>query len=376
MPMNNETIFPVGYHIFHTNKAYNYQLNRWYSLGFTKYEDISNLGKIKTFDDWKTEMNRLAEKALMEKRMMNAAFYYRSAEFYTLQDKSEKGYYYDKFIDLFYQAVEDENYEKLSIPYENGYLSAIKMMPEGEKRGTLLIHGGFDSFIEEWFYVMKYFASKGYEVIGFEGPGQGNVLLKQGIPLDYRWERPVKAILDGLKIEEASLYGLSMGGWFCIRAAAFEPRIKNIIASGHATDYSRIPPPFARWLMMFFIKNFREYTRKSFDNVAQKEGIQGWQMSNLSHITHLPPLESFEYSLNLNEENLHAGVIIQNVLYLTGRNDHFVPYKMHKRQVKLFTNTKSLTDIIFTKKEYAQNHCQIGNIKLAADTICEWLKDK
>lgn len=78
---------------------------------------------------------------------------------------------------------------------------------------------------------------------------------------------------------------------------------------------------------MFFIKNFRAYTRKSFNEMAKKGGIKGWQVSNLAHITHMEPMEAFEYSLNLNEENLACDKIRQNVLYLTGRNDHFIPFK-------------------------------------------------
>jgi len=37
--------FPVGYHQFHKNQVYNFQLNRFYSLGFTKFEDIEEIGK-------------------------------------------------------------------------------------------------------------------------------------------------------------------------------------------------------------------------------------------------------------------------------------------------------------------------------------------
>lgn len=378
--INNQNIsFPVGYYQFHKNQAYNFQLNRWYSLGFMRLEDIKEVGrKINTFDDWKSEMVHLAENAILENRLMNAAFYYRAAEFYTMNGEYPgKEYYYDEFYDLFYKAIEGDKIEKIQIPYESVFLPVIRVTPKDEKKGTIMIHGGFDSFLEEWYFMMKYLANSGYEVIGFEGPGQGNVLIKQGLPLDYRWERPVKAILDYLNIENVSIFGLSMGGWFCIRASAFEPRIKNVIASGHAVNYMKIPPVIAQWLMKFFIKNFRNYTSKSFIKMMKKEGIQSWQTNNLLHITKKEtPLEAFEYSMQLNEENLHSELVKQNVLFLTGRNDHFIPFKMHALQIEALTNAKSITDRIFTKKENAQNHCQIGNIQLMLDVIIEWLQDK
>lgn len=375
----NEFKFPVGYYNFHKNQVFNFQLNRWHSLGFIPFEDIENIGEsINTFEDWKTEMVKLAEKAVLQNRLMNAAFYYRAAEFYTMDgDSPGKNYYYDKFIKLFYEAIKDDKIERIQVPYESDFLPAIRLTPEKENKGMIMLHGGFDSFLEEWYLMMKYLVNKGYEVIGFEGPGQGNVLLKQGLALDYRWERPVKAILDYLNLDNISLFGLSMGGWFCLRAAAFEPRIKNVIATGHAIDYMKIPPAFAQWLMKFFIKNLRSYSEKSFLKMIKKGGMQSWQVNNLIHITKIKnPIEAYEYATQLNQINLHSELVKQNVLLLTGKNDHFIPFKMRDMQLKALINAASITDRVFTKGEHADNHCQIGNIQLMLDAIIDWLKDE
>jgi pimeloyl-ACP methyl ester carboxylesterase len=270
--------FPVGYYKFSSQKVFNYQLNRWHSVGLARFEDCVNMGiSIKTFSDWTETMMQFAKQAEEENRLLNAAIYYRSSEFYAMHGDNRKEEIYDKFSDIFYEAVHEEYFSREMLPYENGYIPTLKFHASGKKRGTILLHGGFDSYMEEWFYIFKHLSLNGFDVIGFEGPGQGHMLIKQGIPLDYRWEKPVKCILDHYHIDEAAIFGLSMGGWFCIRAAAFEPRIKNVIASGHAIDYSRIPPAFARATMMFFIKNLRNYTAKSFEKVSRKEGIQGWQ---------------------------------------------------------------------------------------------------
>jgi len=80
---NQYNVFPVGYHSFHRKQVFNFQLNRGYSLGFTRFEDIEKVGeRIHSFEDWKNEMVKLAEKALSENRLLNAAYYYRAAEFY------------------------------------------------------------------------------------------------------------------------------------------------------------------------------------------------------------------------------------------------------------------------------------------------------
>lgn len=223
---NGQITFPVGYHQFHKTEFFNFQLNRWHSFSLARYEDMLEAGKnIKKYEDWKPEMIRIAEKAVREDRLMNAAIYYRSAEFYTLFQDLDKELLYDKFSEYFYQAFADDHIQRIEIPYEDGYLPAIKVSPNREKKGTIVLHGGYDSFLEEWYLMLKYIAQAGYEAIGFEGPGQGAALIKAGLAMDIQWEKPTSTILDYFDLDDITLFGLSMGGWLCLRAAAYEPRI-------------------------------------------------------------------------------------------------------------------------------------------------------
>ena len=213
---NKKVTFPIGYHNFHKNKLFKFTLNRWYSLGYARYEDMLEAGKnIKKYEDWKPEMVRIADKALSENRLMNATIYYSSAEFFTFPRDPDKELLYDKFSELFYKAFKEDKIQRCKIPYEGSYLPAIKVTPAKEKKGTILLHGGMDSLLEEWYLMMKYLANEGYKVIGFEGPGQGAALIKAGLALDIRWEKPTSAILDYFKLDDVTLTGLSIGGWLC-----------------------------------------------------------------------------------------------------------------------------------------------------------------
>lgn len=49
---------------------------------------------------------------------------------------------------------------------------------------------------------------------------------------------------------------------------------------------------------------------------------------------------------------------------------------MHPLQVKALRNARSITERIFTRKEQAQNHCQIGNIGLALQVMAAWMEEK
>ena len=372
----SEFVFPIGYHKFHKNQLYNFQLNRWYSLGYARLEDMEKAGRrIRNFKTWKLEMLQLANEAESEGRLLNAAFYYRAAEFYIKSKDPEKEVLYDRFIDLFYKAFKYEVIEKYQVPYEGACLPALRILPDSEKKGTILIHGGFDSFIEEWYSMMKYFAIHGYEVIGFEGPGQGAALRRYGLPLIYEWERPTKAILDYFHISDCTLIGLSMGGWLCIRAAAYESRIKRVIASGHAIDYMKCMNRPFRAIHLWCYEHCREFmNRMAVLKFENREGMAPWVVDHLKYITKKEkPLDALEIYLRMNEENIHSELVKQDVLILTAKEDHFIPFKMHDMQMQALSNARSVTGKVFTKTENAQNHCQTGNIGLALDVMAEWI---
>jgi pimeloyl-ACP methyl ester carboxylesterase len=375
-PSRTEFTFPVGYHDFHKDQLFNYQLNRWHSMGYLRFDDMKYVGsRVRTFKDWKVEMMKLAEAAVSEGRLMEGAFFYRAAEFYTFQDDPDKELLYDRFIDLFYAAFRDDQLERLKIPYGDACLPAIRVPPaDGANQGAIVMHGGFDSFIEEFYSWMRYFSEYGYEVIAFEGPGQGAARRKHGLALDPAWEQPVKAVLDHLEVDDITLLGISMGGWFCFRAAAFEPRIERVIASGIAYDYTQFPNALARLLMKLFFRCFRNFTNKMTLKKMQKDGMHAWSIGNLMYMTDkATPMEAADLALWMNAENLHSDLVTQDVLILTGRDDHFIPFKMHDMQMRALTNASSVTARVFTREERAQNHCQIGNIGLALDVMLGWL---
>jgi pimeloyl-ACP methyl ester carboxylesterase len=373
--------FPTGYHQFHKKQLFNFQLNRPYSWGYADFDDLKSVGnRIHDFNDWKTEMTRLADSALSKGRLINSAFYYRAAEFYTFSDDPDKEILYDKFSELFYQAIEGDSYEKINVPYRNAFLPTLRLKTGIVKRGTIIVHGGFDSFIEEFYSIMKYFSNLGYEVIGFDGCGQGAALRKYRLTWDIEWEKPVKAILDYFELSDVTLFGLSMGGWLCLRASSFEPRIKRVIADGHAIDYMECYPYLIRVLHLWFMrqKRFEGFINKMAIKKAEAKNAQGWITKQSMYITGIDnPMKAFEKVwLAMNKENIHSERVTQDVLLLSGKNDHFIPIRMHEKQIQALTNAKSVTDRIFTKEEHAQNHCQIGNVGLALDYISKWIEEK
>jgi hypothetical protein len=48
-----------------------------------------------------------------------------------------------------------EEKDHFKVPYEIGALSAYRWTPPSQSKGTAVIHGGFDSYIEEWFHIHR-----------------------------------------------------------------------------------------------------------------------------------------------------------------------------------------------------------------------------
>lgn len=371
-----ELEFPIGYHRFHAQQLFNYQLNRWHSLGYMRLQDMEEAGRnVRSFAEWKRVMRGLGERALSENRLVNAAFCCRAAEFYAHSKDPDKKILYDRFVELFDEAFAGELFERHLVPYRGSSLPAMRIPSSSRNKGTVLLHGGFDSFVEEWYSTMKYFAGRGYEVIGFDGPGQGAALRRYGLPLTYEWEKPVAAVLDHFRPANPALIGLSMGGWFALRAAAFEPRIGRVIASGHAIDYMKCMPPGMRELHLWCMRHCRRFMERMAElKFERREGMASWVVDHLKYITGRErPLDALEIYLQMNENNIHSELVTQDVLVLAGEKDHFIPRKMHRMQIAALKNARSATGRVFTAKEHAQNHCQIGNVGLSLGVMTEWL---
>ena len=70
-----------------------------------------------------------------------------------------------------------------------------------EAKDVLVVNGGFDSTLEELYFTIGSAAiERGFHVLIFEGPGQGNLLRRYNLPLTHAWEKPAAAAIDSLPL--------------------------------------------------------------------------------------------------------------------------------------------------------------------------------
>src|SRR4029077_14136234 len=105
------------------------------------------------------------------------------------------------------------------VPYGGSALPAIDLHPETETGATIVVFGGFDSYIEEFLPMLATMVDAGHRVVAFDGPGQGAALEEHGLSMIPEWERPVAAVLDHYRLSDVTAVGESLGGGLVIRAA-------------------------------------------------------------------------------------------------------------------------------------------------------------
>ena len=133
--------------------------------------------------------------------------------------------------------------ERVAIPYEGKQLYGNLRRPTGVTRAPIVVMCmGLDSAKEEMDDYENRFLRRGLATLAFDGPGQGEAEYDFGICPEY--ERPVKAVIDYLETRSdidpgrIGVWGVSLGGYYAPRAAAFEKRLKACVALSGAYERS------------------------------------------------------------------------------------------------------------------------------------------
>lgn len=193
----------------------------------------------------------LAREAEQADRMLSAgtayaqaALCYHFAKFVWMVDMTRHRAAARRAIDCLYAAhrLLDPRAERIEVPFEGHALVANLRRPAGEGRPPLVILiPGLDSAKEEFFSWENVFLARGLATLSLDGPGQGESAETTQIRPDY--EVAVSAALDALSgrddvdLRRTGAAGVSLGGYYGPRAAAFESRLIAAAAIGGPYDF-------------------------------------------------------------------------------------------------------------------------------------------
>src|SRR5919198_4682529 len=132
--------------------------------------------------------------------------------------------------------------ERVAIPFESTTMLAnLRRPPTAADAPLVLLLPGLDSTKEEFWEWENVFLRRGLATLSLDGPGQGETGYTTHIRPDY--EVAVTAVLDhlgdreDLDLDRVAAVGVSLGGYYAPRAAAFEPRVRAAVAIGGPYDW-------------------------------------------------------------------------------------------------------------------------------------------
>jgi alpha-beta hydrolase superfamily lysophospholipase len=141
-------------------------------------------------------------------------------------------------------ALLDPPVDRFDVPFEGKILPGYfqKTAIGDGPRPTLLMIGGAETFAEDlYFFIAPAAIKRGWNFATVDLPGQGDTPF-QGLIFRSDTEVPMKSIVDALLVrpdvdpQRLAAYGISAGGYFVPRAAAFEHRIRACIANSMLFD--------------------------------------------------------------------------------------------------------------------------------------------
>ncbi len=368
----------VGWYELHPDVSLNFQLNRWAAYGGERWlADLRPaLPGLTSYDAWRDTFVALGERAAGERRSLDAALHFRAAEFFMTPDNARKRPLRRRLLAMFREAAglpdaarRDVRFGALRLP--------VWRLPAERARGTLVVFGGFDSYIEEFFPLLARLRDARYDVLGFEGPGQGSVLEEQGAPMTPDWHRPVSAVLDAFGLADVTLIGISLGGCLALRAAALEPRVRRVVAFDVMTDFlacmtAQVPRAAGALVRSALDLHASAVVDRALRARARREPVVAWGLAQAQRVFGCErPSEALEAARSYHTRDVSAKVR-QDVLLLAGAADHYVPLGQLAEQIGLLGSARSITARVFTVAEHAQAHCQVGNLPLVLDVIASW----
>ncbi|MEU7873114.1 alpha/beta fold hydrolase [Dactylosporangium sp. NPDC049140] len=371
--------FPVGYHELHPNLSLNFQMNRFYGWANEQQmlDEMRAAGKrIKTYDDWTREMLQLSDQAVNQKRAVPAAYYSRGAQFFLQPDDSRFDQARKRFLDGVESAFGVTEADKFQVPFQKTQLAAYRLTPD-KPRGTIVIFGGYDSYIAEWLPAAIALRDAGLDTVIFDGPGQGMVL-DAGVPMTPDWHLPVGAVLDYFKLDGVTLMGFSLGGCLVVRAAAREPRVARVVAWDVFTDLHENASRALDAVGLETVEKNAEQIpatalNAAIDAVSKSDLLTEWTFNQGKRVMGVDtPSDVFKAWDQYHTDDV-SSLVKQDILLMVGTKDHYVPLHQLGDQVMTLTAAPSVTCRVFTEEEQAQNHCQVGNTGLAISVILNWL---
>lgn len=408
------TVDPVKASVPHVFDDDDFQFQFLIALGQT-YERAADIGELFAtaaqipsgdYDRWFDAFVALAERINSEAKTSEAAgqtvsaregnlrasTYYSQAAFFAVgtSDPSRLLLTWEQHRAAFdaFAARLDPPAEPVTIPYEDttlpGYVLTVD--DSGQPRPWLIMNNGSDGTVTDmWAQGGAAALRRGYNVLIFDGPGQGAALYRQDLSFRPDWEKVITPVVDWLlqrtdvDPERIAILGISQGGYWVPRAVAFEHRIAAAIADPGVVDvgasFRRNVPPEVLQMLNSATGEELEQIEQQLNQETEAEAAQIPAL-RFTLASRLRPYgtQSFTEVLRLlNAYTLTKEVIGQircPMAIADPEGEQFWPGQSQQLYDAL-TSPKEL--VKFTAAEGADLHCEPKALGLRAERFFNWL---
>jgi dienelactone hydrolase len=210
----------------------------------------ATLVRIQTWPQWCAEWGKtahgyeaLAQEAEARGRTLTAAEAWRRAgicwhfgKFVFMEDPQQALHAQQRLVDCYQRGMWalEPPAERVEIPYEDIRMAALLRRPVGiERPPVVIMFPGLDSVKEELQATAEYMLRRGMATLAVDGPGQGETEILRNIEPAY--ERPAAAVMEWvhsqatLDSDRVGVFGVSLGGYYAVRAAAFVPGVRAAV---------------------------------------------------------------------------------------------------------------------------------------------------
>lgn len=305
-------------------------------------------------------------------RKFSASRKYHRAAMYFIRAERMAGHQHPLALTIYRRALANyrrarilggDPIEFVTIPYKGGLMPALFLKGEGEGPRPTVIHlQGFDSIKETQYPYLGGYRQRGLSALIVDQPGTGEAIRLHGLTGEIETENYVSVLVDYLEgrqdvdASRIGLAGLSMGGYFAPRAAAFETRIKACAAWGAMHDAGAL------------IKRAQGAPERSNSSLPNPYEHAMWCWGAAT------PAEAVAIMQRMTLKGI-VDKLKCPLLVMHGENDRQVP--LEQAEATFAEAGSAIKELkVFTVAEGGAEHCQLDNRYLGADFITDWFSEQ
>lgn len=299
-------------------------------------------------------------------KLLRAVVYFLTAERMQGHGSPGRMALYERLLRVFKEGIElgKVNCERVEIPYRDSHIAGlyIRAAGAGERAPILVQVNGLDSTKELKYFVglPQWLARRGVSSLVIDQPGSGEALRLQNMQALYNsevWAAPVVNYLEkrsDVDPRRIGLEGVSLGGYFCPRAVAFEPRFAMGVVWGANHDW-------------------RDVQKKRLQREGNFPVPHYWD-----HVRWVWGGKDIEEFMKI-AESVHLDGVLDRIrvpfLVTHGEKDSQIPVQWAERTYAQLVNSPKRELKIFTAREGGVQHSSFDNSANAGAFIADWVAE-